>query len=378
MKTSILNNLKLDYITKTELLSRTVSLGFDRTGREYWLLDEQNRTLIGGYNQTYSQYIDDEPVLLVREPSANTWSYICTSSIHELLDYLSSHFVCERFLYKNISSKIDVTRENLSRTNLKITCSQDPWLSGFRGFEMWFSGLQAMVYNTTNPLDTPRSLKLQELTLARCLEFRLGVHYAFINKVFESHPEEENGTSNESKKKISRHKLLEYVYDCHSTLGWLRHDSYERIRELSANTIAIKLLCDPSFYEFHANNMRKCIFRKKNLHYDEIGPNPRAYIKPISAGSVHTRQAANLLQSHPSKDDVKINVDDEEFDIHHSGSASSKAVEQLHVETGQVLRRWPSGTKAANVLGVSRSGISVCCSGVKEEAFGFKWRFCES
>lgn len=376
MRKPILKNTKIDYITKAELLNRTVSLGFDRTGREYWLLDEQNRTLVGGFNQSFSQYIEDEPVILVREPSINSWSYICTSSVHELLDYLSCQYLCERFLYKNITSKIETFQENLSKTNLKYRCSHDPWLAGFRSFEIWFSGVKAMVQNTAQPLDTPRCLKLQELSIARCLEFRLGSHYAFINKVFESNLEEDNNEANDSKKKLTRHKILENVHDCHATLGWLRHDSYERIRELSADTIAIKLLCDPSFYEFHANNMRKCIYRRKNFHYDEIGPNPRAYIKPLSTVNVQTRRSANLQTQ--STQETKMNNDDDEFDIYHAGSSSSKSVEQLHVETGQVLRRWPSGTKAANVLGISRSGISVCCSGNKEEAFGFKWRFCES
>jgi hypothetical protein len=390
--------MKVDYITKSELLLRTVSLGFDRTGREYWLLDEQNRTLVGGFNQTYSQYIDDEPVLLVREPSINTWSYICTSSVHELLDYFSSKYLCERFLYKNISSKIEKFRENILKINLKSKCSQDQWLAGFRSFEFWFSGIQAMVNNSVNPLDTPRRLKLQELGIARCLEFRVGGHYAFLNKIFDVNEGEKGNstsgasatgttsgasTAHDSKKKLSRQKLLENVYDCHSTLGWLRQDSYQRIRELSANTIATKILCDPTMYDSYSLYMRKTPFRKKNLHLDEIGSNPRAYIKPLpSAAAINTRQTTTLLQSRGQSREESTKgggggSDDDEVSARHSGSASSKSVEQIHIETGQVLRRWPSGTKAASVLGVSRSGISVCCSGVKDEAFGFRWRFCD-
>jgi hypothetical protein len=390
--------MKLDYITKSELLLRTVSLGYDRTGREYWLLDEQQRTLIGGFNQTYSQYIDDEPIILVRNgnDSLNTWSYICTSSIHELFDFLSSKYNCERFLYKNISSKIEKYREKILKMNLKSKCSQDQWLAGFRSFEFWFSGIQAMVYNSVNPLDTPRRLKLQELGIARCLEFRLGGHYAFLNKIFDISPEIDKNTTNgppgntstssDSKKKslFSRQKLLEHVYDCHSTAGWLRHDTYQRIRELSANTIATKILCDPTMYDSYSLYMRKIPFRKKNTHLDEIGSNPRAYIKPLpSAAAINTRQTTTLLQSRgQTRDDATKGggglSDEEEVSAHHSGSASSKSVEQIHIETGQVLRRWPSGTKAASVLGVSRSGISVCCSGVKDEAFGFRWKFIDS
>jgi hypothetical protein len=398
LKASLNSNSQIDYITKSELLTHTPSLGFDRTGREYWLLDEQNRTLLGGFNQTYSQYIDDEPVLLVREPSINTWSYICTSSVHELLDYFSSKYLCERFLFKNISCQIEKIRRNISKSDLKMKCSQEPWLAGFRSFEFWFSGVQAMINNSANPLDTPRCLKLQELGIARCLEFRLGVHYAFLNKIFDhtsspssssstqqqhshpSSPSQEKEKENHKKKVLTRNKLLEHVHDCHASLGWLRQDSYERIRELSANTIAAKLLCDPTFYELYSLNMRKTQFRKKNLHFDELGANPRAYIKSASSTAINTRQTSTLLSSKssfPRNDFSDGEVDDHEMSLRHSGSASSKSVEQLHVETGQVLRRWPSGTKAAAVLGVSRSGISNCCSGNKDEAFGFRWRFCE-
>jgi hypothetical protein len=371
LKASLNSNTQIDYVTKSELLTHTPSLGFDRTGREYWLLDEQNRTLVGGFNQTYSQYIDDEPVLLVREPSINTWSYICTSSVHELLDYLSPKHMCERFLFKNISSQIEKIQINISKTDLKTKCSQDPWLAGFRSFEFWFSGVQAMITNSANPLDTPRCLKLQELGIARCMEFRLGTHYAFINKIFDPTPEGDHN----AQKKLSRNKLLEQVYDCHASLGWLRHDSYERVRELSANTIATKLLCDPTLYEFYSMNMRKTQFRKINTHFEELGLNPRAYIKSASS-TVHTRRSSTLLNSKSHPTDFS-DEEDEEALTHHSGSASSKSVEQLHIETGQVLRRWPSGTKAASVLGVSRSGISICCSGNKGDAFGFRWRFCE-
>ena len=52
-----------------------------------------------------------------------------------------------------------------------------------------------------------------------------------------------------------------------------------------------------------------------------------------------------------------------------------KPVEQLDLETGQVLHVFESGCHAARSLNVSSGYISQCCNGKKESAFGFKWRF---
>lgn len=54
---------------------------------------------------------------------------------------------------------------------------------------------------------------------------------------------------------------------------------------------------------------------------------------------------------------------------------STKAVEQLHILTGEVLRIYPSGKHAATFLNVSQSGISQCLTGVKTDCYGFRWRY---
>jgi hypothetical protein len=53
----------------------------------------------------------------------------------------------------------------------------------------------------------------------------------------------------------------------------------------------------------------------------------------------------------------------------------SRYVEMCHITTGEVLRIFPSQKEAALMLGVSQAGISQCCSGVKPDSYGFKWRF---
>ena len=54
-----------------------------------------------------------------------------------------------------------------------------------------------------------------------------------------------------------------------------------------------------------------------------------------------------------------------------------KKIEQLHIDTGEVLRRYDSGTLAASFMDISQSGISLCCASKKSESNGFRWRFYE-
>ena len=60
-----------------------------------------------------------------------------------------------------------------------------------------------------------------------------------------------------------------------------------------------------------------------------------------------------------------------------AGGKSTKCVEQICLDTGRVLRRYISGVDASVAMQVSQSGISLCCSGIKPDAYGFKWRICD-
>jgi hypothetical protein len=57
---------------------------------------------------------------------------------------------------------------------------------------------------------------------------------------------------------------------------------------------------------------------------------------------------------------------------------NTKCIEQLDLLTGKVLRRYNSGTDAAVAMQVSQSGISLCINGSKPDAYGFRWRVCDS
>jgi len=52
----------------------------------------------------------------------------------------------------------------------------------------------------------------------------------------------------------------------------------------------------------------------------------------------------------------------------------TKAIEQLNL-AGEVVNRYVSGTEAAQSMKVSQGGISQCCTGKRQIAFGYRWRF---
>lgn len=57
------------------------------------------------------------------------------------------------------------------------------------------------------------------------------------------------------------------------------------------------------------------------------------------------------------------------------GTQSGKAVEQLDMVTGEVIKTFPTIERAASENGVNRSNISDCCRKGRKSAGGFGWRF---
>lgn len=49
---------------------------------------------------------------------------------------------------------------------------------------------------------------------------------------------------------------------------------------------------------------------------------------------------------------------------------------QISLETGEVVRRYTSGSEAARAMECSQSGISACCLGNIAEMCNFTWKFC--
>ena len=81
----------------------------------------------------------------------------------------------------------------------------------------------------------------------------------------------------------------------------------------------------------------------------------------VAAPSATTKQTS-APQSAPKKQSADIK------------NPWAKCIEQLHPETGEVLRIYPSGSDAAKLMKVSQGGISQCINGLRNSCYGFRWR----
>eukprot|EP01038_Epipyxis_sp_PR26KG_P005944 gene5944-8193_t len=87
--------------------------------------------------------------------------------------------------------------------------------------------------------------------------------------------------------------------------------------------------------------------------------------------------STSLIQSFPHQFANNEAVSDYLNKYLPSNQNRTKCIEQLHIQTGEVLRVYPSGREAAAFMNVSQSGISLCCNGLKPDCYGFRWRIYE-
>lgn len=194
-------------------------------------------------------------------------------------------------------------------------------------------------------VDLPHTLVSKMLSLEigylRCVEYRSAMYAAFINH-----------SNADVKKRYLRTIVSDGFCEVDSTHGYFFRDLYHGIRMLNSNTVASKLLAESAYLD-----ILRAHFKKNRVRvYCKSGAEPVSHSFPGFIGTSLT----------PTQDD----------DQGESGRLG-KPVEQLHLITGDVLRRYSSGRDAAALMEVSQSGISLCCKGIKPDAFGFKWRFYE-
>ena len=94
-------------------------------------------------------------------------------------------------------------------------------------------------------------------------------------------------------------------------------------------------------------------------------------LKQYSGGSPSDERNAKRTKGPISSDKGEFNTSSKQ------AVDQRKAVEQLHLTTGEVLRTYPGGSDAALFMGISHGGISLACHGKQTDASGFKWRFYE-
>lgn len=374
----------LDRIGRIEILHRALPLGYDRMGREYWMLDSQAFNVIGSTNPSQGGEVLDEPALLVRNVTLGmSWSYISRSNVPRFIALLSPSHLCEDFLKQRLQKQLSKIIDNSKLGFLKIRDVAWSWLNGFKNVDDWVIDIAKSVASPEMQND-PRCIALLELAYARCTEARLSVHYATIARHI-GHSSDHRPVNFEEllvkmttaidddvnremeviyRRKMHRTKIVDLIFDVHGSNGWHRSDSFGRIRFLSACTTATDLLADPLLRETLKSILHRSAFRK---------PNPFQYIPqvrvrdmpPASTAPTSTRPVRSTRSSIPFDHSTALLP----------GNASGKAIDQLDINTGEVLRTWNSGSEAAFALNISHTGISQCCNGNKADANGFKWRF---
>lgn len=96
-------------------------------------------------------------------------------------------------------------------------------------------------------------------------------------------------------------------------------------------------------------------------HTDES----RTKISKALIGKVVSEETRIKLRSYRATEETRIKL----------GIIHSRPVSQLDKNTGEVIRNWPSATKAARECRCSQSNISKVCLGERMTAGGYKWAF---
>ena len=246
---------KLDHVTR---LLHTYPIGFDRTGREYFFCGAQMNNLVSGLNMHSGAIGLKEPGLLVRDKhNSKQWNYIQMDNIPSLLQCFEDSNPCEKFLRMRIQLQLSQIRKRF-KDIICVTESQSDWLQDYEKTDAWLEQLKAQQGDDDS--DAVRDL---EVAHARAVECRLSVHSAIISYDLEDETHEyayrglsgvnwSNLNSKESrrltelKRRHKRAKILELSMEFHPVKGWLRqHDSFERIRQLGAATIASRIHSEP-------------------------------------------------------------------------------------------------------------------------------------
>ena len=383
---------------------RTQPLGYDRYGLEYWLTTAQQNMTVSALGSNLHSESVMEPAVIIRDRTLKSWKQHSGVALDTLLNNLSSTIPCEMVLKGNLAQKLLTSRHHSASDGaLKVRESQGDLLKTQKKCVKWLTSLSPGLTSRLTPKEV---VKLLELIWARCIEIRLISHYAIIRAGIPDLPDENDPNKYDREHYLCRRKIrdqhVEQCLDFHPTQGWQRQDNFCRIREIGANTTATKLLAEPSLHQNLISAMTKSRLRKpfdpsKDTKYvpvevvdeeeegdeevtDAAGSSSlRVQSSRSSAEKPITSQAEVNEDAPNDEDDDDDNGEDEE------GAAADvcllrpgvKPIDQIDLESKQVLRRYSSGAEAARTMRASQSGISLCCKGVKTDSYGFIWRFAD-
>jgi hypothetical protein len=447
--------------------NRSVPLGYDRYGAEYWVFDGLESSNIKQINDKVdtNSHIDIwspfNPAIIIKEMNGD-WKFHNGRNMKPFLDNLSESFKSESSLKENLFIRLLVAKSRMA-INFRPKLQKFEWVSRIEETEKVIKRFQLDTI-----VDPIKLVKEQESHWARCVELRTLIHMYLLYKPADE-PFKRNVTerterdARQRKIRKLRETWVDECFDHHPIKGFYRMDIFNTLRELTTCTMATRIHADPSIYFEFQNLMKRSQVRTKfdeeNLLnknmldeamametsssqplqitdsellvdlitpmqevsqevFQEVVPDQRVqevvvsdqqvqevvvpdqHVQEVSVPDQHVQDqqfhdqhvemtngnevAAIGLDQQPMSDNdilqmklaevARKNQEREEF-MRNSSFCNFKAVEMLHVTTGEVLRIYPSGKEAATFMRISQGGISLCCNDKQVEFCGYKWRF---
>lgn len=356
-------SIQADTIRVHSRIPRSRCLGYDRFGRQYWLLGVQESAPLVPLGRTLSNLMTTaDPAVLVKEPSG-WWGFHCGRYLDTLINSFSNTIPCEKRLRINMAERLNFARRKLYSTTLRFKQSQHEWLNNIVRGEVAISN-----YKVPSGSEAPKAL---ELLWTRCVEVRGHVHYSELHRIDEF----TNGPADQSvraqrdaqlrRQKRLRDHVINSIFDLHPSHGWMFPGPMAHIRALYSCTSATRLMADPTTYRQFQEIMRRSAYRQQQVSATNKVLNHNA------EETVHVPVDHMDIEG----ENVEAEADEEPKAERNVSNRGLRPVEQLHIATCQVLRIHRTGRDAARFLNVSQSGISLCLTGAKSDAYGFKWRY---
>ena len=397
---------------------RAMPVGYDRHGSQFWLFDAQQDMPVGDLHEVAkadeeARSVCPEPYLLVKKRDGRWYKLPCGwPTFSKFLQQLDSGIPCELVLQRCAAERLSFTRATLYRHALSPHGAQVDWLQRMGTLLQWLSKWTL----PSTSIDTKEQMKQLEIYWSRLCELRCFVHtYLLLDEKDErerSRPVNADPSREREavRKRIFKLRTLwaEDFFDAHNYKGFLRSDHLSKIRQLGTTTAATFIHYNFEYFKLYCENMVKCTepYAHLQMLHDErmqqaqgereeedeeqekevpvVDPNDNT---PLAGSDTPTGAAVDAAAANAAA----TATDDEPLQFEAPAQAESarreppqtfghyvshkKMVEQLHPETGEVLRVYPSGKYAATFMQVSQGGISQCCNGNCQEFCGFKWRF---
>jgi hypothetical protein len=354
-------------------IPRCRCLGYDRFGREYWLMGVQESAPLVPLGRTLQSMPTADPAVLVREK--NWWGFHSGRFLDTMLTSFKDEIPCERRLRINMSERLNFARRKLYSTTLRFKPSQKEWLAAVVRGEVNIANYK--------PASGPEGAKALEVLWGRCCEVRGFVQYSEMHKSDEFPSSEAEQSARAARdatlrrQKRLRDQLMPVSFDLHPALGWFHVGPVTHLRNLYGSTTATRLIADPTIYRHFQDVMKRNQYRQQHVTSADqcYGPTPSS---PAEAASYD-----NLLEGMDiDREGESLEFQNDDLEARTSSDSRSynrglRPVEQLHIVTQEVLRIHKTGRDAAKFLNVSQSGISLCLTGTKPDAYGFKWRYYE-